>query len=413
MQDKHDAGRKSSPPRAGADGVPCEAASGRLADLVALSLAHFSCDVHLSYLPPLWPVIKTLYGLNNTGIGTLTALLSVTGNFGQMFFGYLSDRLRLRRLVLIGVLLSTGFISTIGFVPSLAGLIVFLMMAALGVAVLHPRAAALATAWRPQQPAFGLAIFGAAGTLGYALGAVIGVRLYSRSDNLKGLLPSLVLGLAVAALVSILDPERGEQLKTPTFRLRRHLLPRLGRVAPVVAIIVFRTAAVVVFANFMPLLMRARGATLTTGGAAVFLFVAGTAIGSLVGGKLGAAVDERRLTIVTLLFAGPLLLLAATSSGPLTLVSLFLAGFMLRCADYVNIAQMQAMIPEGASMAAALGMGAAWGIAGLTAPLVGHLADVHGEASALAGGAVLPIIAALIALATASPSDAPGAAAPQ
>ena len=383
---------------------------GGIANIVALSVAHFSCDAHLNFLPPLWPVIKALYGLNNAGIGLLTALISLTANFGQVLFGYLTDRLGLPRLVLLGVLITSVFVSTIGFMPSLGWVTAFLMMGGVGVALFHPRAAALAAGWWPDQRALGLAIFGGGGTLGYAMGSLIGVGLYQYFGSLKGLVPALGLGLAVAAFVAIVDPERAEPRTAPTFRLRRHLLPRLGLIGPIFAIIVFRTAAVTVFANFVPLLLKARGASLTMGGAAVFLFVGGTAIGALVGGRLAPSGGERRLTVFTLLLAAPLLLMAVTTTGAATLGSLFLAGFMLRCADYVNIAQTQAIVPEGASMAAALGMGAAWGIAGLMAPLVGHMADLYGEAAALSWSAVLPLVAAFIAVAfrfDARPSDSP------
>ncbi len=381
------------------DGKPTEqvGTSGRPADIIALSVAHCSCDAHLNFLPPLWPVIKTLYGLNNAGIGLLTALLSVVANFGQILFGYLTDRFRLPRLVLLGVLITTVFISAIGFMPSLAGLTFCLLMAGLGVALFHPRAAALAAAWHPQQPAFGLAIFGGTGTLGYAMGALVGVALYQHFGSLKGLLPALVFGLGVAIAVAIIDPERAEEQTTPVFGLRRHLLPRLGQIGPIFAVIVLRTAAVTAFANFMPLLLEVRGTSLTTGGGAVFVFIAGAAIGSLVGGKIASRVDERRLTILTLLLASPLLFMAVATRGPLVFVFLFTAGFMLRCADYVNIAQTQAIVPEGASMASALGMGAAWGIAGLVAPLVGHIADVYGEPTALGWSALLPVAGALVA----------------
>lgn len=372
-------------------------ANGRLADIIALSVAHFSCDAYVNCLPPLWPVIKGIYGLNNTGIGLLTALLSLTANFGQIIFGYLTDRLGLPRLVLLGVLITSVFVSTIGFMPSLTGVTFFLLMAGLGVALFHPRAAALAVAWRPQQAAFGLAIFGGAGTLGYAMGALAGVSLYQYFGSLKGLLPAVVFGLGVAVAVTIIDPESTEEQTTPTFRLRRHLLPRLGQIGPIFAVIVLRTAAVMVFANFMPLLLHARGASLTAGGGAVFVFVVGTAIGALVGGKLAATVDARHLSIVTLLLASPLLFMAVTAQGAPVFAFLFAAGFMLRCADYVNIAQTQALVPEGASMAAALGMGAAWGIAGLVAPVVGRAADLYGEAYALAWSAVLPVLGALVA----------------
>jgi FSR family fosmidomycin resistance protein-like MFS transporter len=374
--------------------------SGGIANIVALSLAHFSCDAHLNFLPPLWPIIKALYGLSNTGIGLLTALLSITANFGQVFFGYITDRLRPPRLALIGVLMTTGFISTIGFMPSLFGLVFSLLMAGVGIALFHPRAAALAAGWRRGQAAFGLGIFGASGTLGYATGSLIGVSLYQHFGGLKGLLPSLGFGLGVAVAVAIINPEDNKGQAKTIFKLRQHLLPRIGRLAPIFTVIVLRTAAVTVFVNFMPLLLKTRGASLSAGGGAVFLFVAGTSIGSIVGGRLASVVEERRLTATTLFLASPLLLISVITGGVATFVCLFLAGFMLRCADYVNIAQAQAIVPEGASIAAAIGMGATWGIAGLVAPLVGRLADMYGEVYALAWSAGLPVAGALIALAS-------------
>ena len=397
---RNDADCGPGPPKNSLHGEQLKKAdnSGRLADIIALTAAHFSCDGYMNCLPPLWPVIKGLYGLSNTGIGLLTALLSIAASFGQVFFGYLTDRLHLPRLVLIGVLVTAGFISTIGFMPSLAGVTFFLLMAGLGVALFHPRAAALASNWHPQQAAFGLAIFGGGGTLGYASGALVGVSLYQHFGSLKGLLPALVFGLAVAIVVATIDPEGAEQRTAPTFGLRQHLLPRLGQIGPVFAVIVLRSAAVIAFANFMPLLLRARGMSLTVGGGALFVFVAGTAIGALAGGKLVTVVDERRLSIITLLLACPFLLMAVAAQGAAVFVFLFWAGFMLRCADYVNIAQTQAIVPEGASTAAALGMGAAWGIAGLVAPLVGRLADLYGEGEALAWSAVLPVLGAFVAM---------------
>jgi FSR family fosmidomycin resistance protein-like MFS transporter len=270
-------------------------------------------------------------------------------------------------------------------------------MAGLGIALFHPRAAALATNWSSRQKAFGLAIFGASGTLGYALGSLIGASLYQYFGNLKGLFPSLVLGLVVAIVVAIINPEDADKEKKVSFGLRRHLLPRIGKLIPVFTVIAMRTASVTVFVNFMTLFLETKGASIIAGGGAVFLFLAGTSAGGLVGGKLSVIFDERRLTIVSLLLASPLLLMSVTIGGVLTFVCLFFAGFTLRCADYVNIAQAQAIVPEGASMAASLGMGATWGLAGLVAPLVGRLADLYGEFYALAWSAGLPLLGALIA----------------
>lgn len=369
----------------------------RIASILTLSFAHFSCDGFLNFIPPLWPVIKTIYGLSNTEVGLLTALLSTTANFGQLIFGYLTDRLRPSGLVLTGVLMTSVFISTIGFAPSSVGLMLFLLMAGVGIALFHPRAAALATGLARGEGAFGLSLFGGGGTLGYALGSLIGVSLYQHFNTLKGLFPSLAFGLGVAVTVLILNPEGAEEKAEMDFILRRHLLPRISRIGPLFAVISLRAAAVTAFVNFMPILLRSRGASLSAGGGAVFLFVSGSAVGSIIGGKLAVRMSERFLTVITLLLSSPLLLASVLTRGIPLFASLFMAGFMLRCADYVNIARTQAIVPEGASLVAALGMGGAWGIAGLIAPVVGKTADLYGESIALAWSAGLPIAAALIA----------------
>ena len=369
----------------------------RIASIVTLSLAHFNCDGYLNFIPPLWPVIKSVYGLCNTGVGFLTALLSITANFGQLIFGYLTDRLRPYGLILAGVLMTSVFISTLGFAPTSVGLAFFLLMAGVGIALFHPRAAALATGLARGQAAFGLSVFGGGGTLGYAVGSLIGVSLYQHFGTLKGLLPSLIFGLGVAVAVLIVNPEGAEEKVEINFALRRHLLPRISQIGPIFAVISLRSAAITAFVNFMPILLRARGASLSAGGGAVFLFVAGTAVGSIVGGKLAMRMSERFLTVITLLLSSPLLLASVLTRGIALFACLFMAGFMLRCADYVNIARTQAIVPEGASLVAALGMGGAWGIAGLIAPVVGKTADLYGEVIALAWSAGLPIAAALVA----------------
>ncbi len=370
---------------------------GDLITITALSAGHFSCDAYLNFLPPLWPVLKTIYGLNNTAIGLLAGVMSLIANFGQLIFGYIADRLHIPRVVLIGVLITAICVSAIGLAPSFGWTVALILFGATGVALFHPRAAALATTWRGDQRAFGLSIFGVAGTFGVAAGSMAGVALYQYWGSLHGLLPAVVVGLVIGLFVAIVNPERDSPAAAQQFRLRQHLLPRLGQMMPVLMVIIFRTTTLTAFVNFMPVLISVKGASLTMGGFALFVLAVGTALGALVGGRLALTVNERLLTATTLLGAGPLLILAVASSGSAALVALFLGGFLLRCADYVNIAQAQAIMPEGASTAAALGMGASWGVAGMVAPLVGYLADSHGVAYALYATTILPGAGALLA----------------
>ena len=370
---------------------------GDLRTITALSAAHFNCDAYLSFLPPLWPVFKTVYGLNNTAIGMLAGLLSLIANFGQLIFGYITDRLHMPRLVLIAVLVTAISVSTIGLVSSLGWAVGMIIFAGIGVALFHPRAAALATTWREDQRAFGLSIFGTAGTLGIAAGSMAGVALYQYWGSLRGLLPAVVMGLGIGLFVAIVNPERDSSKAAQQFHLRQHLLPRLSQLMPVLMVIIFRTTTLTAFNNFVPVLVSIKGASLTMGGFTVFVLIAGTALGALTGGRLALWVNERVLTAATLMAAGPFLLLAVASSGTLVLLALFVGGFLARCAEYVNIAQAQEIMPEGANTAAALAIGASWGVAGAVSPLVGYLGDSFGVAGALYAMTILPAAGALLA----------------
>ena len=69
----------------------------------------------------------------------------------------------------------------------------------------------------------------------------------------------------------------------------------------------------------------------------------------------------------------------------------------MRGAEPTNITHTQELLPRGTSLAASLGMGGAWGVAGLVAPVVGRISDLHGVEYALTLTAWLPVVAAVIA----------------
>ncbi len=325
--------------------------------------------------------------------------MGIVMNFGQPVLGYITDRYRLRRLVVVAMLLSTVFLTTFGYIRSLWLMMLWLAAGAFGVALYHPRAGALAAAASGRRWALGMAVFGAGGSLGCALGTWIAPILYNINNSLTGLAYAMPVGIAMVAALVMLNPESAEgAVQTAAFSLRRNLLPRAWVVAPLFVVMLLRATAIIGFNSFIPFLIDARGLPLTLAGQAGLLFLGGGAIGGLIGGRLSEWSGPRALTITSLLASVPLLYASLHVLGMPFLLMLFVCGVMLRSADSVNIALMQQLVPEGQSLASSLGMGLVWGIGGFITPLVGKLSDLHGEVYALTWVLCLPAVAAVVAV---------------
>jgi len=397
---------------------------GRLA---ACTFAHALGDAFANFVPPLWATVQALFGLSGTGLGLVSLFLSITTNFGQPVFGYLVDRYRLRNVIPVALLVATVFIAFVGFMPNLYLFVACLMLGGLGIALFHPRGGALAAEASGSRRAFGMSIFGAGGAIGFAAASLAAPLLHNLGLHvglrpLQGFIFMLPVGLAGVLLLARYNPgrplvtlsaaeglERGpssddrppqdDKPAMVQFSLRHHLLPHLRPLTPLFIVMVLRSGTVFAYATFIQVLQQRLGHSVMFQGAVLFSFVAGAAIGGLIGAHLSDLYGRRFMTVVTLLLSPPLLYYALHVPAVWVLVLLFLAGATLRGAESVNIAQTQDLLPDGMSTASAISMGFTWGIAGFVAPVVGFLWDRTGSLTlALGTTCALPIIAAVVAL---------------
>lgn len=373
----------------------------RLIQLLGLSVGHALNDAYVNFIAPLWPHIKRQFSLSDYDIGLITLFWGLTTNFGQPVFGYITDRWQPKRLVVLATLISTLFFSFIGYTHSLPAFLACLVFGGLGVAIYHPRAGALAAAVSGGRRALGMGVFGAGGAIGFAVGYLASPYLHSLTGDMRGLAYAAPVGLVGTVALLAVNAEGHLSTSAGGFRLRQHLLPYLPQVLPLFVVMVLRSATVVAFANFLPLMLAAQGRALLAGGHAGFYFVAGGAIGGMVGGHISDRLGRRGITIVSLLLSPPILYCALYSAGWSSLAAffalLFAAGFVMRAAEPTNITHTQEILPQGASLASSLGMGAAWGCAGLIAPLVGRLSDRFGAQYALGWVVWIPALAAVAA----------------
>src|SRR5260370_5412189 len=145
--------------------------------LVTLMLGHLTGDSYVGVIPVLYPVLIGRFHLSLATVGLVSLAYSGTAAISQPLFGVIADRYGTR---FTGVALAWTALTfaLVGFVPSFPLLVALACASGLGSGAFHPFGAldvrALLQAWRRS---FGMSVYVTAGTIGVALGPLIGIGL--------------------------------------------------------------------------------------------------------------------------------------------------------------------------------------------------------------------------------------------
>jgi MFS family permease len=172
-----------------------------------ISAGHFLSHFYMLLLPPLFPVLREVYGVGFTELGLALTAFSLTTGFTQAPIGFLVDRYGARGILIAGVMLESLVIVLIAFFPFYAALVALLVLAGLANAVYHPADYAILNASVGRERmgrAFSIHTF--AGYLGAALAPVTMIALMSWTDWRTALVICGVLG-GVVAIVMALNSE--------------------------------------------------------------------------------------------------------------------------------------------------------------------------------------------------------------
>jgi MFS transporter, FSR family, fosmidomycin resistance protein len=353
-----------------ARGAAPRPASGIWIALAAVSVGHLAVDLCAA----IWPVYKTVAGLDLAKAGLIATTGSLIGNGLQPVFGVLADR-GWRKALMVSGLLFAGAVTWAPYAQSYWLLFVLVLLTSLGSAAFHPAGTGAAGSLSQRRTGVMVAAFLTAGYLGFGVSQLVFTATYraNRGATAALFLVPLLTSLAVARMLPA-TPGTGQSLG----EWKQALISEIRPLRILFLVQVFASAMNLGLVFLLPDLFLSRGApTWASQGGGHAALVLGGALALLPAGHAADRFGARRVLVATNLVAGALLVWLVLEPG-FSLVELALvAGFgaFNGANNVVLVAEGNRLFPGQGSAASALLMGFPWCFASVAPVIVGILAD--------------------------------------
>ncbi|MER5732045.1 MFS transporter [Streptomyces sp. NPDC002138] len=357
----------------------------------AFSAGHSCVDVYQGAVAALVPFLVSdrAYGYATaSGIVLAASLLS---SVVQPLFGALTDRWPMPWLIPLATAAAGLGVALVGLDAGYPATLAAVALSGLGVAAYHPAAARLVrTRGGPGHGA--MSWFALGGNIGFACAPLLVVAALA----LPGTAGWWLMALPAAVGVFLNRPPSGRgSREEPATAPAPSRQPRDDWRAflRLSLVVVVRSVVFIGLSTFISLYVRERGGGPTAGAVALFALFAGSAGGTLLGGRLAARWG--RVTTVHRSYAAAVPAIAGVLFLPLPLV--YACSALAAAALYVpfslQVTLGQDYLPTRMGTASGVTLGLTVSVGGLASPLIGAAADAASLRTALLPLAVLPLLA--------------------
>lgn len=324
--------------------------------------AHLTSHFFHLALPPLFPVLKSEFGVPYLALGLLVSVFYAASGIGQTIAGFLVDRFGAPRVLLGGMSLLAGATGLAALAPSYWALIPVALLAGLGNSVFHPADYAILNASvDSRRLGRAYSIHSISGNLGWALAPVFIIGLTGMFGWRVALVAAACAGLTVVLLLASQKHAFADHRAPAGGRLASAPMgladdARLLLAAPLLIAFAYfallATAQVGLQTFMVSALVALYQAPLALATGALTGFLLGSSAGILVGGVLADRTQRHDLVAAGgMLLAATVTLTVAGSLPPPALLAVvtLLAGFCLGATSPSRDMLVRAATPTGAS----------------------------------------------------------------
>ncbi|SAL39341.1 major facilitator transporter [Caballeronia terrestris] len=348
--------------------------------LGAISFSHLLNDMIQSLILAIYPMFKSEFALSFGQIGLITLTYQITASLLQPLVGLYTDKHPKPYSLPVGM----GFTLSGLLLMSVAGNFPTLLVAAAlvgcGSSVFHPESSRVARMASGGKHGLAQSLFQVGGNAGSSLGPLLAALIVIPHGQKS------IAWFSAAALVAIVVLtnigrwyKRHPATKKGRAQVAHSTLPRNKVIAAMSVLVLlvfskyFYMASIMSYFTFY--LISKFGMSVQTAQIHLFVFLAAVAAGTIIGGPVGDRIGRKVVIWVSILGVAPFTLLLPYANLFWTGVLSVIIGLVLASAFSAILVYAQELIPGKVGMVAGLFFGFAFGMGGIGAAVLGHLAD--------------------------------------
>ncbi len=371
----------------------------------SVAYGHFIVDLVNGQRSVLLTYWSEQTGMSNTTLALVTTIYIWVASLSQPVFGWVADRYGKNRLLAGGGILWMAAFFSLALTLPVDWAIPCIILASLGSAAFHPVGATQASLrgrtllkGRDTTSTSWFFVFGQAG---YFMGPVVGGPLLQYVGPLGLLvlaLPMVVIGLNAAW-----------RLKAPALPPRQETVggakagtgtsAGLWFILALVVVASFQSCAQQNILTFLPRHLSELGRQPGVYGLVTGLFMAGSALGNVLGGNLADRFGRRKVAVISLALASlPLFAISRAGWSYWLYLLVPLAGMLTGSVHSIVVVLAQRVVKGSMTLATGLIMGFMFSAGALGTLLTGPLADARGFPAVFLVTSGLVLVASVAAL---------------
>ena len=367
--------------------------------LGAISFSHMLNDMMQSLIVSIYPLLKASFALDFVQIGLITLTYQVCASVLQPLIGGYTDRHPQAHALSAGMTCTLAGLITLAWAPTYPLVLVGAALIGTGSAIFHPESSRIARLASGGRHGLAQSIFQVGGATGSALGPLIAAWIILPQGQRSIAWFALASLAAIFVLWNVGGWYQRHHIVAVPARTRADAgvrAPGKSVVRPVAILLVlifskyFYLASIGSYYTFY--LISRFHVSVESAQIHLFVFLAASALGTLLGGPLGDRIGRKQVIWASILGVAPFTLALPYVDLAWTGALSFVIGFVLASAFAAIITFGQELMPGRVGMVAGLFFGFAFGVGGIGAAVLGVVADRHGVEFVYRLCAFLPLL---------------------
>ena len=373
--------------------------------LAAVSVSHFLNDMLQAVLPAIYPVLKSALALDFAQIGTIALVYQVTASLLQPVIGHYADQKPAPYALPAGMAFTLAGMLMLSRAGSYPVVIAAATLVGLGSAIFHPEASRVARLASRGQHGLAQSIFQVGGNSGSATGPLLAALVVAPRGQGSVAWFAIIALLGIAILYKVGRWSADHRVATAQLQPASPAAPlfadrRVRNALIVLMLLVFTKylyqASLVNYYTFF--LIERFGISVQRSQIFLFLFLGAVAVGTFIGGPVGDRIGRKRVIWWSIVGVLPFSLAMPFANLFWTAVLSVAIGVILASAFSAALVYAQDLVPGRVGLISGMFFGFAFGMAGISALILGWLADVTSVMFVYKVCAFVPALGVLAAL---------------